>query len=235
MNPGRAMQIDDIIEQLRAVSHPTPENLEGMARYGINTQHALCVSTPDMKKLAGQIGRNHTLALELWQAGWRETRILAAMTDDPALVTDRQMDTWVKDFDSWDVCDATCLYLFSWTRMAGNKALQWSLREEEYVKRAGFTLMACLAVGKRKPDERQLATFLPAIEREAWDGRNYVKKAVNWALRQVGKYNLRLNQLAVEAAQRIKLQDTKSARWIAADALRELTSEQVQTRLAKRV
>lgn len=228
------MQINDIIEQLRSVANPTPENLEGMARYGINTGRALCVSTPDMHKLGRQIGRNHALALELWQAGWRETRILAAMTDDPGMVTDEQMEAWVKDFDSWDVCDATCLYLFSWTRMACDKAEQWSLREEEYVKRAGFTLMACLAVGKRKPDEKRLAAFLPAIEREAWDGRNYVKKSVNWALRQVGKYNLRLNELAIESAERIKLQDTKSARWIAADALRELTSEQVQIRLAKR-
>ncbi|MFA5064815.1 MAG: DNA alkylation repair protein [Dehalococcoidia bacterium] len=228
------MQINDIIEQLRSLANPTPENLKGMARYGINTQRALCVSTPDMHKLGRQIGRNHSLALELWQAGWRETRILAAMTDDPALVTDEQMDAWVKDFDSWDVCDAACLYLFSWTSIACDKALQWSLREEEYVKRAGFTLMACLAVGKRKPDDKRLAAFLPAIEREAWDGRNYVKKSVNWALRQIGKYNLRLNKLAIESAERIKLQDTKSARWIATDALRELTSEQVQIRLAKR-
>lgn len=228
------MQINEIIEQLRVAANPTPENLEGMARYGINTRRALCVSTPDMHKLGRQIGRNHTLALELWQAGWRETRILAALTDDPGMVTDGQMDDWVKDFDSWDVCDATCLYLFSWTRTASEKAVQWSVREEEYVKRAGFTLMACLAVGKRKPDEKRLAAFLPAIEREAWDGRNYVKKSVNWALRQIGKYNLRLNKLAIESAERIKLQDTKSARWIAADALRELTSEQVQIRLAKR-
>ena len=228
------MQIDDVIERLRSAAAPTPENLEGMARYGINTQRALCVSTPDMKRLAREIGRNHALALELWKAAWRETRILAAMTDDPEMVTEEQMDVWVADFDSWDVCDATCLHLFSWTRMAADKALQWSQREEEYVKRAGFTLMACLAVGKRRPDEKRLASFLPAVEREAGDARNYVKKSVNWALRQIGKYNLRLNKLAIESAERIRLQDTRSARWIAADALRELTSQQVQARLAKR-
>jgi len=229
------MHINEIIERLRSLANPTPENLAGMARYGINTQRTLCVSTPDMQKLGRQIGRDHALALELWQAGWRETRILAAMTDNPAQVTDEQMESWVMDFDSWDVCDATCLYLFSWTKTACEKALQWSIREEEYVKRAGFTLMACLAVGKRKPCEERLASFLPAIEHEAWDRRNYVKKSVNWALRQVGKHNLRLNKLACESAERIKLQGTTSARWIAADALRELTSEKVQTRLAKRV
>ncbi len=227
------MHINEIIERLRSLANPTPENLAGMARYGINTQRALCVSTPDMQKLGRQIGRDHALALELWQAGWRETRILAAMTDNPAQVTDEQMESWVTDFDSWDVCDATCLYLFSWTKTACEKALQWSIREEEYVKRAGFTLMACLAVGKRKPGEEKLAAFLPVIEREAWDERNYVKKSVNWALRQVGKHSLRLNKLAVESADRIKLQGTKSARWIAADALRELTSEKTITRLNK--
>jgi len=229
------MQVNEVIEQLRSRADPTPGNLKGMARYGINTERALCVSTPDMQKLGRQIGRDHSLALALWQVGWRETRILAAMVDNPAQVTSKQMDSWVMDFDSWDVCDATCLYLFSWTGLACEKALHWSAREEEYVKRAGFTLMACLAVGKRKPGEERLAAFLPVIEREAWDGRNYVKKSVNWALRQVGKHSLRLNSLAIESAERIKLQGSKSARWIAADALRELTSEKVRIRLAKSV
>jgi 3-methyladenine DNA glycosylase AlkD len=227
------MQVNEVIEQLRSRANPTPENLKGMARYGINTERALCVSTPDMRKLAKQIGKDHALTLQLWKAGWRETRILAAMVDDPAQVTGEQMDQWVMGFDSWDVCDATCLYLFSWTGLACEKALHWSAREEEYVKRAGFALMACLAVGKRKPGEERLAAFLPIIERESWDGRNYVMKSVNWALRQVGKNNLRLNQLAVESAERIKLQGTKSARWIAADALRELTSEKTLSRVNK--
>ena len=227
------MKVEEVIEQLKSRSNPTPENLKGMARYGINTERALCVSTPDIHDLGRQIGRDHALALELWQAGWRETCILAAMVDDPAQVTSEQMDSWVLDFDSWDVCDATCLHLFSWTAMACEKAVYWSAREEEYVKRAGFTLMACLAVGKRKPREEQLAAFLPIIEREAWDGRNYVRKSVNWALRQVGKHNLRLNKLAVESAGRIRLQGTSSARWIAADALRELSSDKTLGRFNK--
>jgi 3-methyladenine DNA glycosylase AlkD len=227
------MLVKEVIELLKSRANPTPDNLKGMARYGINTERALCVSTPDMHELGRQIGRDHALALELWQAGWRETCILAAMVDDPAQVTGEQMESWVMDFDSWDVCDAACLHLFSWTGLACEKAVCWSAREEEYVKRAGFTLMACLAVGKRKPLEEQFAAFLPIIEREACDGRNYVRKSVNWALRAVGKHNVRLNNLAVESAERIKLQGTKSARWIAADALRELTSDKTLGRLRK--
>jgi 3-methyladenine DNA glycosylase AlkD len=225
------MLFNEVIELLKAKSNPTPENLKGMARYGINTGHALCVSTPDVQKLARQIGKDHCLALRLWKAGWRESRILAAMIDEPGSVTGEQMDSWAGDFDSWDVCDATCLYLFSWTPLACEKALQWSERQEEYVKRAGFALMACLAVGRRKPGQERLAAFLPVIEREARDERNYVKKAVNWALRQVGKHNRHLNKLAIETAGRIKLQDSRSARWIASDALRELTSEKTLGRI----
>ena len=225
------MLVSEVIELLKSCADPTPENLRGMARYGINTGRALCVSTPDIKKLAKQIGRDHALALRLWEAGWRETCILAAMIDEAGKVTAGQMDNWAGDFDSWDVCDATCLYLFSWTGLACEKALQWSERQEEYVKRAGFALMACLAVGQRKPGQEQLAAFLPAIEREAWDERNFVKKAVNWALRQVGKHNRTLNKLAIETAVRIKLQDTRSARWIASDALRELTSAKTLGRI----
>ena len=225
------MLVSEVIELMRSVANPTPENLKGMARYGINTEHALCVSTPDMQKLAKRIGKDHALALQLWQSGWREARILAAMIDEPAEITAEQMDSWVKDFDSWDVCDAACLYLFSWSGLACTKALQWSDRQEEYVKRAGFALMACLAAGQRKPGQEQLAAFLPAIERQAWDERNYVKKAVNWALRQVGKHNRSLNKLAIETAGRIKLQDTRSARWIASDALRELTSAKTLGRI----
>jgi 3-methyladenine DNA glycosylase AlkD len=141
------------------------------------------------------------------------------------------MDSWAGDFDSWDVCDAACLHLFSWSSLAFEKAAGWPAREEEYVKRAGFALMACLAVGNRKSSDGQLAAFLPIIEREARDERNYVKKAANWALRAVGKRNSHLNKLAIETAGRIKLQGTQSARWIASDALRELTSEKTQGRI----
>jgi 3-methyladenine DNA glycosylase AlkD len=225
------MKVNEAIELLKSKSNPTPQNLKGMARYGINTGRALCVSTPDVQKLAKQISKDHALALQLWEAGWRESRILAAMIDEPASITGEQMDSWAGDFDSWDVCDATCLHLFSWSSLAFEKAAGWPAREEEYVKRAGFALMACLAVGNRKSSDGQLAAFLPIIEREAWDERNYVKKAVNWALRGVGKRNRHLNELAIETAGRIKLQGTRSASWIASDALRELTSEKTQGRI----
>ena len=225
------MLISPIIVLLRSYANPTPENLKGMARYGINTERALCVSTPDIQKLAKQIGKDHLLAQQLWEAGWRESGILAVMVDDPAQVTADQMENWVKDFNSWDVCDAACLHLFSWSGLAFEKAAAWPAREEEYVKRAGFALMACLAAGNRKSSDGQLAAFLPIIEREAWDERNYVKKAVNWALRGVGKRSKHLNKLAIETAQRIKLQGSRSARWIASDALRELTSEKTLGRI----
>jgi 3-methyladenine DNA glycosylase AlkD len=224
------MKLEEIITELKARGRPTEENLRGMARFGIRVDRTFCVPAPDMHKLARRVGKDHARALQLWEAGWRETRILAAMTDEPSKVTVEQMDRWAVELDSWDVCDACCIYLFSWTPLAYARALQWSEREEEYVKRAGFALMACLTVGGKKLGPDQLASFLPVIEREAWDSRNYVKKAVNWALRQVGKQDRRLNGLAIECARRIMAQGSKSARWIASDALRELTSEKVLAR-----
>jgi 3-methyladenine DNA glycosylase AlkD len=223
------MDLNEVLDTLRALYRP--ENVKGMARYGINPHNALGVSIPNLRRLARQSGKDHALALELWDSGIHEARILAGMVDDPGLVTSKQTDSWVKDFDSWDVCDQVCLNLFSKTSIAFDKALEWSVRPEEFVKRAGFALMACLTVGdKQAPDER-FEVFMRAIERESGDERNYVKKAVNWALRQIGKRNRRLNKLAVEAAERIRKQDSKSALWIASDALRELTDEKILARL----
>ncbi len=202
-----------------------------MARYGINPHNTLGVSIPNLRKLARQAGKDHTLALELWDSGIHEAHILAGMVDDPGLVTQKQMDSWVKDFDSWDVCDQVCLNLFSKTATAFEKALEWSGHPEEFVKRAGFSLMACLAIGDKKAPDARFEIFMQAIERESSDERNYVKKAVNWALRQVGKRNLRLNRSAIQVAERIYKRDSKSARWIASDALRELTDEKIRARL----
>ncbi|HEX5939474.1 MAG TPA: DNA alkylation repair protein, partial [Dehalococcoidia bacterium] len=173
---------------------------------------------------------DHELALDLWQAGIQEARILASMIDVPDQVSEAQMESWAADFDSWNVVDGTC-DLFARTPFAYPKAFEWPGREEEYVKRAGFVLMAYLAVhDKRAPDDR-IAEFLPLIEREAGDDRNFVKKAVNWALRQIGKRSLYLNNLALESGERIRAQGTRSARWIAADALRELRNEKQLERL----
>ena len=202
-----------------------------MARFGINPGNTLGVSVPNLRKMAKKIGGDHTLAQRLWASGIHEVRILASMVDSPGMVTEEQMESWVKDFDSWDVCDQCCLNLFKKTSFAYQKAGEWSSNEEEFVKRAGFALMACLAVGDKKADDSKLESFLPIIKREAADNRNFVKKAVNWALRQIGKRNLSLNEKAVETAREIQQMDAKSARWVAADAIRELTSPAVMDRL----
>ena len=179
------------------------------------------------------MGKDHDLAQQLWAADIHEARILAGLIDDSRAVSPEQMDLWAHDFDSWDVTDQVCSNLFAATRFACQKCAEWSAAEPEFVKRAGFALMACLAVKDRQATDAMFERFLPIIRRESQDERNYVKKAVNWALRQIGKRNLHLNQLAIQAAEEIRRSDSKSARWIAADALRELTSEAVQRRTSR--
>jgi len=208
-----------------------PDNVAGMARYGISTQNTLGISIYTLRPLAKEIGVDHELALELWESGIHEARILAGYIADPKQMTEAQMERWTADFNSWDICDQVCSSLFDRTPYAYPKAFEWSERQEEFVKRAGFVLMAALSVHDKKAPDSQLEAFLPVIVREACDGRNFVKKAVNWALRQIGKRNHMLNELAIETAQSISQLDCKAARWIAADALRELTSEKVQSRL----
>ena len=225
------MHYEEAIEKLRAAGNPAA--VEGMARYGIQTERAYGVSAPVLHALAREIGKDHELAAQLWASGIHDARLLAALVDDPRQVTEAQMDEWVAAFDSWDVCDNCCGALFDKTPFAYRKAVEWSAREEEYVKRAGFALMAWLAVHDKKAGDEQFLAFLPIIERESVDGRNYVKKAVNWALRQVGKRNLSLNRAAISAAERIKANNPRGAQWVATDALRELTGEAVQRRLKR--
>jgi len=202
-----------------------------MARFGINPKDTYGVSIPVLRKMAKQIGRNHLLAKKLWTLGIHEARILAGMIDPPEEVSEDQMEKWVKDFDSWDVCDQVCSNLFDKTKFAHKKAIEWSKRREEFVKRAGFVLMATLAVHDKEASDKEFLKFLPIIKREATDERNFVKKAVNWALRQIGKRNLSLNKMAIQTAKELQRTDSKSARWIASDAIRELTSEAVQKKL----
>lgn len=223
------MRAPELVAHLR--KRGSPRNLEGMARFGINTRRALGVSIPVLRKLAKNIGTHHQLALDLWNTQVHEARILAGYLDDPLKVTERQMEDWVSGFDSWDVCDQVCSSLFDRTDMAHRKALEWSRRKEEYVKRAGFVLMACLAVHDRRANAAAFEKFFPIIVREAHDERNYVKKAVNWALRQIGKRSLRLNREAIEVAKKISAMDSSSAKWIASNARWELESEAVQKRL----
>jgi len=223
------MRCEDIIKKLENEANPI--NVAGMARFGINPDKTLGVSIPFLRKLAKEIRKNHDLAKELWLSGIHEARILAGLIDDPDRVTEKQMDQWVEDFDSWDVCDLVCSNLFDKTRFAYKKAFEWTTRDDEFVKRAGFVMMAALSVHDKKASDREFEKFLPMIVREAKDERNYVKKAVNWALRQIGKRNRALNRKAIQTAEKIRIIDSKSARWIAADALRELKSDAVQRRL----
>jgi 3-methyladenine DNA glycosylase AlkD len=215
--------------------HGDPRNVEGMARYGIRPARAYGVPAPAIYRIARKIGRDHDLAADLWETGVHEARAVAALIDDPRLVDSRQMESWAAEFDSWAVCDHVCGKLFDRTPLAWPKALAWTRRRPEYVRRAGFALIAWLTVhDKKAPDDRFLA-FLPLIERAASDERNMVKKAVNWALRQIGKRNARLNRDAIACADRVRRQGSPPARWIAADALRELRSPKVQARLARGV
>ena len=225
------MEYREVMRTLKALG--SPENVAGMARFGIVVRNAYGVSAPALKKLAKQIGRDHALAQQLWRSGNHDARGLAALIDDPAVVDAQQMESWVKDFDSWAVVDGACNNLFRKTPFAHRKAIEWAEREEEFVKRAGFSLMACLAVHDKGATDARFLRYLAIIKREARDERNFVKKAVNWALRQIGKRNLRLRRQAIKTATEIHALDSKAAKWIASDALRELKSEKVQQRLRR--
>jgi len=223
------MQYDDILERLKSLSDA--KAVEGMAKYGITPGKAYGVSIPELRRIARKVGKDHGLAQRLWESDIRETQILASMIDEPETVTEAQMGSWVEEFDYWEICDQCCMNLFEKTKFAYRKAIEWSSNDREFIKRAGFVLMARLAVGDKKADDREFVEFLPIIKRESTDSRNFVKKAVNWALRQIGKRNLALNEMAIKTANEIQQMDSTSARWIASDALRELTGEAVQNRL----
>jgi 3-methyladenine DNA glycosylase AlkD len=223
--------VKDVLDKLQ--SKARPDQLAGMAKFGIAIEGRLGVSVPDMRKLAKEIGKDHKLALELWKTGIAEARMVAAMVDDPDKLAEEQMEDWVKDINSWDVCDQVCMNLFEKNRLAWKKIIDWSARKEEFVKRTAFSLIACLAWHDKKANDDKFIELLPVIIRGATDERNFVKKAVNWALRNIGKRNLNLNQAAIDAAKEIQRLDSKAARWVASDTLRELQSEAVQARLRK--
>lgn len=216
----KRMSCQKIIEQLKACANP--KNVEGMARYGINPEKTLGVTTTKLREIAKAAGKDHELALELWNSEIHEAKILAGFVDKPNEVTESQMEAWIKDFDSWDVCDGTCNHLFDKTPFAYDKAIVWCQRIEEYVRRAGFVLVATLAVHDKKAPDEKLSQFFPYIVRYASDERNFVKKAVNWALRQIGKRNVALCSQALAVSAEILKLDSKAARWIARDAIREL-------------
>lgn len=223
--------VEEVLKKLKTKARP--DQLEGMARYGMVAERRLGVSVPNMRKIAKELGRDHKLALELWKKGMPEARILAAMIDEPENLTEKQMEDWVKDINSWDVCDQVCANLFEKTPLAWKKILDWSEREEEFVKRTAFALIACLAWHDKEAEDEKFINLFPVIRRGATDERNFVKKAVNWALRNIGKRNPNLNKAAIKAAKEIQRIDSKTSRWIASDAIRELESEPVQRRLRK--
>ena len=223
------MKYEEIMRRLKSLSDPLA--VAGMKRFGISTDKTYGISIPNLRKISEEIGKDHQLAEQLWVSGVHEARILACMIDDVGMVTEGQIEGWAKSFDSWDVCDQCCGNLFDKTKFAYQKAKEWSTRKEEFVKRAGFVLMAELAVHDKKTADEEFLNFLPIIKKESTDDRNFVKKAVNWALRQIGKRNKDLNAKAIETAKEILKIDSRSSKWIASDAIRELTNDAVKKRL----
>jgi 3-methyladenine DNA glycosylase AlkD len=240
MKPSRRAR--DVVGELRSLG--SARNRAGMARYGINVEKAFGVSVRQLRTVARRLGTDHDLALALWATGNHEARLLACFVEDPAKVAEEQAEAWVRDLDSWDLCDQATTSLLDRTEHAWTKAVEWSRRDEEWVKRAGFALMAGLAVHDETAPDRAFVKLLPIIRRAAWDERNFVKKAVSWALRNIGKRNRALNAAAVACAEGLLGEaneraggerggdpSARSARWVARDALRELASVSVRARL----
>lgn len=218
------MTKDKIISKLKTYS--SEKNRQGMARFGIIGKNILGgPNMPILRKMGKEIGKNHELAQELWDSEIHEARILASFIADEKKVTEKQIEDWVNDFDSWDLCDTVCGSLFDKTEFAYKKALEFVKNEKEFIRRAGFVMMAWLAVHDKKESDEIFIKFLSIIKKYSTDDRNFVKKAVNWSLRQIGKRNENLNKKAIETAEEIKKIDSKTARWIANDAIRELKNK----------
>jgi len=216
---------------LRDAADPTA--LAGMARFAIATEGRLGISIYDLRRIAKGIPPSHALALQLWDTGLQEARLLASMLDVPAEASEEQLELWVKDFNSWDICDQVCDNLFQKTPFAWRKIDEWHTREEEFVKRAAYALIACKAWHDKGASDVQFTALFPILKAGATDPRNFVKKAVNWAIRNIGKRSLALNQAAIALSEELLLMDDKTTRWIARDALKELTSDKMQARLKK--
>lgn len=226
------MKYEKVIEQLKSMANP--RNVEGMARYGINPKNNLGISIYNLRPLAKEIGKDHELALRLWESGIHDARLLAVFIEDSTKITEEQMESWAKDFDSWDVCDQTCTSLFDMSPLAWKKVGDWAERKEEFVKRAAFSLLAGLAVHDKKASDEQFLSISSLLKKHTLDERNYVKKAVNWAVRNIGKRNQFLNRKMIALSREMLLFDSKSAKWIANDAIRELTSEKVKKKVEKK-
>jgi 3-methyladenine DNA glycosylase AlkD len=225
------MDVVEIISHLNSIADPT--KLNHMKRYGINTKSALGISVYDLRRYAREIGPSHMLALDLWLTGIHDARLLACFIEEPKKITSNQMDHWADDFDSWDLCDQACTTLFDKSHLSWGKIFIWAESEKEFVKRAAFSLIAGLSIHDKDSEDRRFEAFFPLIRKHAVDERHYVKKAVNWALRNIGKRNISLHKKAIICAKEIDGIDSRSARWIAKDALRELQSKKIIQRLKK--
>jgi len=226
------MNSKNVLKDLKSMGKE--KNIRGMGKFGIKTENNLGVSVTDIRKYSKKIGKDHGLALDLWKTGIRDARMLAACIEDPEKVTESQIEDWVKDFDSWDICDHCCGHLIDKTSFSYKKAKEWAKREKEFEKRAGFALIAWLALHDKKVNDKEFEKFFPLIKSESIDNRNFVKKAISWALRNIGKRNLKINKKAVELAKEIKKIDAVSSKWIANDVIKELTSGKIIKRLERK-
>jgi 3-methyladenine DNA glycosylase AlkD len=228
-----SVKVEEIIAELK--QNANSKNVEGMAKFGINPEKALGVKVPILRTISKKYKNNHELALELWDTEIHEARVLASMVDDPIKVTEEQMEAWVSAFDSWDVCDQTLLNTFHKKgELSHKKVFEWANREGEFVKRAGLAMIAVLAVHDKKADDYKFVAFFDLLKEKSDDNRNFVKKATNWAIRQIGKRNLNLNKKALELSREIDELPYKSAKWVAKDAIRELTDEKILKRLVEK-
>ena len=229
---GAPVTRDGILDWLER--NGTRRYKDGLARYGIVAPKAFGVPVGTLLKLAKRHGKDHALAAALWKSGWYEARLLAAMIDDPKQVTRGQMNAWAKDFDNWGVCDTVCWHLFDCTPFAWETLRRWSTSRDEFVKRAAFAMMAGQAGHDKTAADTRFLALLPLIERGARDDRNFVKKAVSWALRRIGHRNLALHAAASALAGRLAASDEPLCRWVGKDVLRDLSRPMVRARLARR-
>lgn len=230
--PSLPSQVQDVLARLKRAG--TPHDRENLTRFGIAANKAFGVSVANVQKLAKQLGRNHELALALWETGWYEARLLCCFVDEPARVTPAQMDRWCREFDNWGVCDTVCFHLFDRTPHAWNKVEKWSKTNAEFTKRGGFSLLACLTLHDKGASDEMFVKGLALIEFAAGDDRNFVKKGISWALRLIGRRNSKLNVAAVALSQRLVASPEPAARWIGRGALKELTSPLVRRQLERR-
>lgn len=225
------MLVGEVLARLRQMGNPAA--VQALAKQAVTPRAALGVSEADLRKLAAEVGIDRLIAQQLWASGIHDARVLASMVDDPARVTPKQMERWVRDFDSWALCDACCVNLFDKTPFAYAKSVAWSARKEEYVKRAAFSLVAALAQSDKKAADTEFLRFIPLVKREAADERPFVRKAVAAALREIGRRGKSLKKIALDAARELDKLEAKPARWIAAEVIRDLTAPKAAKKPAK--